>query len=191
MSENTLYGKQSRSIGHFRVPPGLCFKTRLSAQPLIWKSFFILMQIKLIFTRKVEHLASFWKWGFLELGSGLLRFLGIWLPTPPKVKPQLIQSSYSGNNFQNRSGRLALVMIGQWHRKAIINQPLQMVFTQVITEIFAEIFCPPTLQFTKRRITWLLNWKVTNMYSKFSMFYIVHCIENKAFRVLTSFLAQM
>ena len=31
------------------------------------------MQIKLIFIRKVVHLASFWKWGFLELGSGLLR----------------------------------------------------------------------------------------------------------------------
>ena len=60
------------SIGHFRVPPGLCIKTRLSAQPLIWKWFFILMQIKLIFTRKDVHLVSFWKWGFLELGSGLL-----------------------------------------------------------------------------------------------------------------------
>ena len=46
-------------IGHFRVPPGLCFKTRVGAQPLIWKSFFILMQIKLISTRKVVHLASF------------------------------------------------------------------------------------------------------------------------------------
>ena len=53
-------------IGRFRVPPGLCIKTRLSAQ--IWKWFFILMQMKLIFTRKVVHLAS------LELGSGL--FLG-------------------------------------------------------------------------------------------------------------------
>ena len=52
------------SIRHFRVRPGLCIKTRLSAQPLIWKWFFILMQIKLISTRKVEHLASFWKWGF-------------------------------------------------------------------------------------------------------------------------------
>ena len=59
-------------ICHFRVSPGLCIKTRLSAQPLIWKRFFILMQIKLIFTRKVAHLASFWKWGFLEFGSGLL-----------------------------------------------------------------------------------------------------------------------
>ena len=60
-------------IGHFRVPPGLCFKARVGAQPLIWKSFFILMQITLIFTRKVVHLivASFWKLGFLELGSGL------------------------------------------------------------------------------------------------------------------------
>ena len=53
-------------------PPGLRLKTRLSAQPLIWKWFFILMQIKLISTRKVVHLASFWKRGFLELGSGLL-----------------------------------------------------------------------------------------------------------------------
>ena len=60
-------------LGHFRVPPGLYFKTRVGAQPLIWKSFFILMQIKLIFTRKVVHLASFWKWGFLELGSGLFQ----------------------------------------------------------------------------------------------------------------------
>ena len=58
-------------IGHFPVPPGLCFRTRVGAQPLIWKSFFILIQIKLIFTRKVVHLASFWKWGFLELASGL------------------------------------------------------------------------------------------------------------------------
>ena len=54
------------TIDHFGVPPGLCFKTRV-----IWKSFFILMQIKLIFTRKVVHLASFWKWRVLELGSGL------------------------------------------------------------------------------------------------------------------------
>ena len=30
------------------------------------------MQMKLIITRKVVHLASFWKWGFLELESGLL-----------------------------------------------------------------------------------------------------------------------
>ena len=38
--------------GHFRVPPGLCFKTRVDAQPLIWKSFVILMHVKLICTKK-------------------------------------------------------------------------------------------------------------------------------------------
>ena len=48
----------------FPSSPAVCIKTRLSAQPLIWKWFFILMQIKLIFTRKVVHLASLWKWGF-------------------------------------------------------------------------------------------------------------------------------
>ena len=58
-------------IVHFRVPQGHCFKTRVGAQSLIWKSFFMLMQIKLIFTRKAVHLASFWKWGFLALGSDL------------------------------------------------------------------------------------------------------------------------
>ena len=63
--------KNKNAIGHFRVPQDLCFKTRVAAQSLIRKSFFILMQIKLIFTRRVVHLASFWKWGFLELGSGL------------------------------------------------------------------------------------------------------------------------
>ena len=60
------------SIGHFRVPPGLCIKTRLGAQPLIWKWFFILMQIKLISTRKVKHLTSFWYRGPGELENGLL-----------------------------------------------------------------------------------------------------------------------
>ena len=59
----------------FPSSPGLCFKTRIGAQPLIWKSFFILMKIKFIFPRKVVHLASFWKWGFLELGIGLLILL--------------------------------------------------------------------------------------------------------------------
>ena len=29
------------------------------------------MQIKLIFTTKVSHLATFWEWDFLELGNGL------------------------------------------------------------------------------------------------------------------------
>ena len=60
-------------MGHFRFPPGLCIKTRLIAQLLIWNWFFIFKQIKLIFTTKVVHLASFWKWGSLELGNDLSR----------------------------------------------------------------------------------------------------------------------
>ena len=40
------------ATGHFRVPLGLCFKSRVGAQPLIWKSFFIQMQIKLISHKK-------------------------------------------------------------------------------------------------------------------------------------------
>ena len=37
-----------------------------------WSVTFILMQVKLVFTRKVPHLVSFWKWEFLELSNGLL-----------------------------------------------------------------------------------------------------------------------
>ena len=73
------------TIGHFRVPPSLWIKTRSSAQPLIWRWFFILVQIKLIFTREGVHLASFWKWGFLELGSGLLKRLLCWKRTRKRV----------------------------------------------------------------------------------------------------------
>ena len=41
------------------VKVSLSIKTRLIAQPLIWKGIFILVQRKVIFTRKVVHLASF------------------------------------------------------------------------------------------------------------------------------------
>ena len=59
--------KRSCWIGLFRVSPSLCFKTRLSAQRLKWKWFFI----EFISTRKIVHLASFWNWVYLELGNGL------------------------------------------------------------------------------------------------------------------------
>ena len=52
-------GVRMGPVGYFRVPMGLGFKTRVGAQPLIWKPFFILIQIKLIFTKMVVHLASF------------------------------------------------------------------------------------------------------------------------------------
>ena len=59
---------------HFRVVASLCFKSRLSAKVLIREWFLILMQIKLIFTRKVLHQVSFWKWeifGTRKFESGL------------------------------------------------------------------------------------------------------------------------
>ena len=61
--------------GHFRVASSLCSKVRLSAKPLIWKWVFIVMKIKLIYTTKVLHLVSFWKWEFLEPRNDLLHDL--------------------------------------------------------------------------------------------------------------------
>ena len=48
----------------FRFASSHFFKARLSVKPLIWKWFLIIMQIKRIYTTKVSHLASFWKWDF-------------------------------------------------------------------------------------------------------------------------------
>ena len=88
----TVFKITPKKIGHFRVPPGLYFKTRVGAQPLIWKSFFILMQIKLIFTRKVVHLASFWKWGFFGARKwpiGSVSLGGIWRCSVPGLTNNL------------------------------------------------------------------------------------------------------
>ena len=63
---NALYCGESKilsfpviAIDHVRFGLSLCFKTRLSAKLLTTSYFFILMQIKLIFSRKDFHLASF------------------------------------------------------------------------------------------------------------------------------------
>ena len=64
-------------ICHFRVPSGPLHQNEVKCSSFDMEMSFILMQIKLIFTRKVGHLASFWKWRFLELVSGLL-FLLVW-----------------------------------------------------------------------------------------------------------------
>ena len=62
---------KERKNRSFLSCPSLCFKSRVSAKPPMWKLFHILIQIKLIFTRKVLHFTSFWKWEFLELGNSL------------------------------------------------------------------------------------------------------------------------
>ena len=51
--------------GHLLVGLSLCFKARLSAKPLMG-IFFILMELKLVFTRRDLHLCSFWKWESLS-----------------------------------------------------------------------------------------------------------------------------
>ena len=54
------------------VTPSLFFKARLSdCKGLDIKMIFNSHAMKLIFTWKVLHLASFWKWEFLELKNGL------------------------------------------------------------------------------------------------------------------------
>ena len=52
------------SIGHFRVPKNLTFKTRLSAKPLLWKWVLFASQLKITFISMASHLASLWKWAF-------------------------------------------------------------------------------------------------------------------------------
>ena len=55
----------------FPSSPGPLYQNEVKCSTYDMEVIFILKQIKLIFTRKVVHLASFWKWRFLELGSGL------------------------------------------------------------------------------------------------------------------------
>ena len=68
-----IYLLRCYTIGNFRVPPWPLYQNEVKCSAFdIWKWFFILVQVKHISTRKVVHLASFWKWGFFELRSGLL-----------------------------------------------------------------------------------------------------------------------
>ena len=52
-----LQDLHSNIIGQFRVASSLCIKAKIRTKPLIWKLMFILIHIKLIFTRKVLHLS--------------------------------------------------------------------------------------------------------------------------------------
>ena len=52
--------------------PGPLYQNEVYCSGFDMKMIFHSHANKLIFTRKVVHLASFWKWGFLELRSGLL-----------------------------------------------------------------------------------------------------------------------
>ena len=86
-------------IRHFRVPPGLSIKTRLSAQPLIWKWFFILMQVKLNSTRKVVHLASFWKGAILSHRYNKIhRYFLLFCKSKRKKFPEILLAVKNKNN---------------------------------------------------------------------------------------------
>ena len=65
-------------VSHFRVPAGLCIKTRLSAQPLMWKWIFILMQIKRFTQERLCTWPHFESEGFCnsEVAYWLLHFFG-------------------------------------------------------------------------------------------------------------------
>ena len=56
----------------FPSSPEPLYQNEVKCSAFDMEMIFIFMQIKLIFSRKVVHLASLWKWGFWELGSGLL-----------------------------------------------------------------------------------------------------------------------
>ena len=100
--------------GYFRVAPSLCFKARLGAKLLIWTMRFILLHIKLIFTRKVLLLVSFWKWETLELGKReTLVFCGspppdLWLSRFLKGKLARGLAKVRQNGQQKRALELAL-----------------------------------------------------------------------------------
>ena len=59
----------------FPSSPEPLYQNEVKCSAFDMEMIFILMQIKLIFTRKIVHLASFWKWRCLELWSGLLSCL--------------------------------------------------------------------------------------------------------------------
>ena len=59
-------------------------KVKCSAFYMEW--FFILMQVNLIFTREVVHLASFWKWGFWNSKVAYL-FHTMYLVFPKRLFP--------------------------------------------------------------------------------------------------------
>ena len=51
----------------FPSPSGPLHQNEVKCSAFDIEVIFILMQVQLIFTWKVGHLASFWKWGFLEV----------------------------------------------------------------------------------------------------------------------------
>jgi len=66
---NTLRNDHNRQP--FLGCPKPLFPSEVKCEAIDMKMIFTLKQISLIFTRKVLHWASFWKWEFVKLGNGL------------------------------------------------------------------------------------------------------------------------
>ena len=66
---NTL--RNAHDMPPFPGGPKPLFRSEVTCEVIDMKIIFSLMQITLIFTRKVLHWASFWKWEFVKLGNGL------------------------------------------------------------------------------------------------------------------------
>ena len=69
-SQSTPLGKVVNTewlLKSFSSSPGPLYQNEVKCSAFDREMIFIAMQVKLIFTRKVLHLASFWKWGVLEL----------------------------------------------------------------------------------------------------------------------------
>ena len=62
--------ERQNSNGPFSGCPKPLFQSEANCEAIDLKmTFFVLMHIKIIFTRKAGYLASFWKWEILELGK--------------------------------------------------------------------------------------------------------------------------
>ena len=57
------------------------------------------MQMKLIITRKVLHLALFWKWEFLELANGLLAVC----PLRIQYRDQMCLGVHTAENIRDQN----------------------------------------------------------------------------------------
>ena len=83
------------STGHFWVPPEPLYQNEVKCSAFDMEMIFHSHANKTHF-HKVVHLASFWKWGFLELGSGLFN------PLNP-LSPSSDQDQFSPNKIHTLS----------------------------------------------------------------------------------------
>ena len=91
------------------------------------------MQIKLIFTRKVVHLASVWKWRFLELGSGLLSYhLMNTQHVSTKLWSALVDFFYSWKDCKYIHSRIWFDHFFAYFRNFLMCEELRTMYNKII-----------------------------------------------------------